>query len=760
MHMSKITLNRNKRKSFYYSIRQSLLLVISIPILTIGLVFMVAQHMVKEQISLSSEKLLEQFFLRVDDIVEGSRNLCVTLSQDEECRNYATYAALAPEKTTYQSLRVQGILNEYLGEKYHDIFIYYPYSDRVVSGKNASNSLEDYYDIYYGGNEAYKEKFFEIAKSKSKKVLLNTIDVSQESSYLCVTMKNKSNSEVYEYVIVVVFSPQYVRGILNEVGDSEQKGISLILNSQSEIMYTTDRTFLYNTDDLWDRKKTFSDSVYGKKYRMHIKESGVIKAYYMYAVPNSYYWSKLYELYLVCGSGVVISIVLALFVLQRQNSKIYMPVEEVINSLEKHNIICYDAKDRTEFEFIEEIFERNVNEKDELIKRVQKGELVKQKSFILSIINGTVKDSDGYNDIFKENGIDLHSGYFYVMAYQIEKNGGLAKDVLNFVVSNVLEEIFNSCYGAYSVWTQEYKGVLLLNVKNSLEVSDLLKILDKGRTFLEEHCNITATWGLSSCREGLKGIRIGYEEACLALEYHYLIGKEKVIEFKQIEKRDFKYPHKSELIMSHMLSDYFTGNVNDMSPRELVDNIMSAYCIDTSASLDTLECFRFETTSTLHRIMIESGYSHEEWKQNVYELLTKKDLINFKEKLIQIIYEIYQKKQEEAGNKDVCTKVRGYIREHYMEEQLCVATLGEITGIEPSYLSKMFKKKYQISVSNYILETRIGQAKELLKSTDMAIWEIAEQVGFLDSNSFIRAFKRQEGVTPGVYRGFFEQQKL
>lgn len=758
--MGEITLNRKKKRSFYYSIRLSLLLVILIPVLTIGLVFSVAQHVVKEQISLSSENLLEQFFLRVDDIVKESRNLCMTLTQSEECRNYATYAAIAPEKITYQSVRVQKTLNEYLGEKYHDIFIYYPYTDRVVSGKNASNSLNDYYDIYYGGNEACRERFVEVTRPKSKKALLNTINISQEDSYLCVTMKNNSNSDVYDYVVVVVFNPTYVKEMLEKVGDSEQKGISLILNSQSAIVYTTDPTFLYDTDNIGDGKNTFLESVQGKKYRMHIKESGVIKAYYVYAVSNSYYWSELYELYIICGSSIAVSIILALFVLQRQNSKIYMPVEEVVNNLEKHTIIGYDANKRTEFEFIEEIFEKNLDEKKELIRKVQKGDLARQKGFVFSIINGTVKDFDEYDDVFKENGIDLHSGYFYVMAYQIEKNGGLAKDVLNFVVSNVLEEIFNSCYGVYSVWTQEYKGVLLLNVKNSLEVSDLLKILDKGRTFLEEHCNITATWGLSSCREGLKGIRIGYEEACLALEYHYLIGKEKVIEFKQIEKRDFKYPHKSELIMSHMLSDYFTGNVNDMSPQELVDNIMSAYCIDTSASLDTLECFRFETTSTLHRIMIESGYSHEEWKQNVYELLTKKDLINFKEKLIQIIYEIYQKKQEEAGNKDVYTKVRGYIREHYMEEQLCVATLGEITGIEPSYLSKMFKKKYQISVSNYILETRIGQAKELLKSTDMAIWEIAEQVGFLDSNSFIRAFKRQEGVTPGVYRGFFEQQKL
>jgi len=47
---------------------------------------------------------------------------------------------------------------------------------------------------------------------------------------------------------------------------------------------------------------------------------------------------------------------------------------------------------------------------------------------------------------------------------------------------------------------------------------------------------------------------------------------------------------------------------------------------------------------------------------------------------------------------------------------------------------------------------RIDRAKTLLRETNRTIEEIAEEVGFLSSTSFIRSFGKYEKITPGSYR--------
>ena len=53
---------------------------------------------------------------------------------------------------------------------------------------------------------------------------------------------------------------------------------------------------------------------------------------------------------------------------------------------------------------------------------------------------------------------------------------------------------------------------------------------------------------------------------------------------------------------------------------------------------------------------------------------------------------------------------------------------------------------------NYITEVRMEKAREHLKDTDLSVIEIAENVGYEDSQYFFRVFKKTTGVTPLQYR--------
>ena len=81
-----------------------------------------------------------------------------------------------------------------------------------------------------------------------------------------------------------------------------------------------------------------------------------------------------------------------------------------------------------------------------------------------------------------------------------------------------------------------------------------------------------------------------------------------------------------------------------------------------------------------------------------------------------------------------------------------MAAIAESFDLSTSRLSLSFKDKTGMTPLEYLTLLRTEKAKLLLEQTDLPIREIAEQVGYYDSGSFIRRFKQLTGVTPLQYR--------
>jgi AraC-type DNA-binding domain-containing proteins len=54
---------------------------------------------------------------------------------------------------------------------------------------------------------------------------------------------------------------------------------------------------------------------------------------------------------------------------------------------------------------------------------------------------------------------------------------------------------------------------------------------------------------------------------------------------------------------------------------------------------------------------------------------------------------------------------------------------------------------------DYLNRIRTEKAKELLNDEGVNIYEVSKNVGFNDVSTFIRTFKKYEGITPGKYKG-------
>lgn len=98
-----------------------------------------------------------------------------------------------------------------------------------------------------------------------------------------------------------------------------------------------------------------------------------------------------------------------------------------------------------------------------------------------------------------------------------------------------------------------------------------------------------------------------------------------------------------------------------------------------------------------------------------------------------------------------CEKAKTYIEEHF-REALTLDELAKITHWDKFYFSHQFSKAYGISPINYLLEQRVEHSRQLLRTTDYSVTQIAESSGFSSQNYFSQTFKKSTGLSPREYR--------
>ncbi|GAB3641373.1 helix-turn-helix domain-containing protein [Spirosoma arcticum] len=79
---------------------------------------------------------------------------------------------------------------------------------------------------------------------------------------------------------------------------------------------------------------------------------------------------------------------------------------------------------------------------------------------------------------------------------------------------------------------------------------------------------------------------------------------------------------------------------------------------------------------------------------------------------------------------------------------LRVQDCAEAQHLHPNYLSTVIKSKTGKSVSTWIIEKTIGEAKSMLKNTPLSIKEIAYRLGFIESTHFSTYFRKYTGQSP------------
>ena len=96
-------------------------------------------------------------------------------------------------------------------------------------------------------------------------------------------------------------------------------------------------------------------------------------------------------------------------------------------------------------------------------------------------------------------------------------------------------------------------------------------------------------------------------------------------------------------------------------------------------------------------------------------------------------------------------EVKEFLRSHY-EEKISLDDLAGRFFINKYYLTRLFRRQYGTTISDYIFELRLSKAKQLLRFSSFSLDEIARQCGFYDLAYFSRQFKKAEGISPSAFR--------
>ncbi|MDO4212345.1 MAG: AraC family transcriptional regulator [Bacteroidales bacterium] len=104
-------------------------------------------------------------------------------------------------------------------------------------------------------------------------------------------------------------------------------------------------------------------------------------------------------------------------------------------------------------------------------------------------------------------------------------------------------------------------------------------------------------------------------------------------------------------------------------------------------------------------------------------------------------------------------KVEEYINDHFKEE-IRLQKLAELVGMTTTSFSRFFKLRTGRTVSDFIIDVRLGYAARQLVDSTTSVIEICYDCGFNNVSNFNRIFKKRKGCSPTVFRTTYTKRKV
>ena len=111
-------------------------------------------------------------------------------------------------------------------------------------------------------------------------------------------------------------------------------------------------------------------------------------------------------------------------------------------------------------------------------------------------------------------------------------------------------------------------------------------------------------------------------------------------------------------------------------------------------------------------------------------------------------------------NRELIKRAVDYATAHANDEDITVQAVADHAGFSLDHFNRLFLSHTGFTVMAYVSYRRLKNAVRLLRTTDNSVLEIALEVGYASHEGFIKAFKKEYGMTPSEYRHHHKEQVL
>lgn len=739
------------RHGKYFShILISYLIFVIISTASSGMIYHVSSRRLVEQQTEADYVSFEQFYNLIDQELSNAVNKVSELQKDGDMLPMLE-EEFSGGISTYSVYSVKKKLRISANNSFSDLFIYFPNSDKVVSGYNAPLSGKRYFGTYYT-SEIYRDGIFDVDSSYR----LLKITTRTNENTLAIKLRMVTNSRYNLLSAVCVLNPTYINQRIDYLEKATGGSVMILDSSDQMLLCSFSDAIDVSALPLDESKKEIT--IDGKQYILFTEASSVASCKYVFLIPvDSMYQSlSAFNLYSIINliTFSLFGILLAV-ILTKRNYKPVMHLVEYAHLLNDKSLAADNCGE--EFKYIEETLQTASSEKRIYLNQTKKFNL------IFSLINGIMSTGSPVKKSFAEIEKELISERFAVMVFDIEEwnDDFFSLDHIEerpllsrIILPNVIEELCDEKNRGYVISVNTDHFVCVVNLADETDAAALTSIAERSLSFLNDKMGILCTVGIGNPYCSLKEMRSSYNEARRAAEYKIIFGTGKVLCYRNLYTLSGSYNSVLSSSVPIMLNqcikndsvdcgevfdDIFTNCFNGAQPctPEIARSFILNLCMQCNELLNTLD------------IQSDSIPSEHQFDLNIE---TYKAIDDFREYFIRHMNDIRKEYHEHHAVKGLGQSIREFIERHYADLNLGVNEIGIRFNLSATYCSKIFKQETNQSILECINSVRIEKACALLVDTADPLDKIAQDCGYNSSAVFISNFKKICGTTPGNYR--------
>ncbi|MDR1569266.1 MAG: helix-turn-helix domain-containing protein [Oscillospiraceae bacterium] len=449
----------------------------------------------------------------------------------------------------------------------------------------------------------------------------------------------------------------------------------------------------------------------------------------------------------VIGTAATLALGLALiWVFMRKN---YHPIEMLQQVAVRYAGGTQEPDN--ELAVVREAIESLGSSNNALMNRIEQTKPAVREWALSNLLSGNIVDLANFNHSYQQVGLQFTRKFILVVCLEIETPGGSA-DAKRRVLMHLTDRDEPECYCYNSI--QESALYLVASV-DSDDPARIETWLREMMDSVYQVSGVRMRAGVGTPCETADRVRGAYIEAFVAKDYLSVATGKDIIQYGEVHE-DYEnillYPNKQIEAFRHALNkgdenetvtrlDELFGNMRQSGIPlfavrgicyNVVNMMIAAYYGARKTYADQLPALNINITALTEF-------------QSVDELtrVTKR----YAREMIRFI-----NKAQISGRSEEFQRILNALDEAYLDEQFSLQQVADRFHMPLSTLSAHFKNRMGETPLAYINRMRMERAKILLRTTDLPVITIAQQVGYIDPSNFTRKFRTEVGETPGEYR--------